>query len=181
MSEGFKKSLRIVSNYLNLFSANFAIIKEVQSKIWKEINMKHSKNIMVCVTQQKSCERLIEYGVNLVSSEADDLHVIHVVKENWKYFGQLEEKDALDYLFEASKKNQAMLTVLKAKDIEKALSDFAEKNKITDIIMGESFEGSEQQNMINRLQEKTQIQVRFQIVPLNFIEESEILVLESNG
>lgn len=141
--------------------------------------MKHGKNIMVCVTQQKSCERLIEYGVNLVSNEADELHVIHVVKENWKYFGQLEEKDALDYLFEASKKNQAMLTVLKAKDIEKALSDFAEKNKITDIIMGESFEGSEQQNMINRLQEKTHIQVRFQIVPLNFIEESDILVLEN--
>lgn len=136
--------------------------------------MKHTKKIMVCVTQQKSCERLIDYGVKLVTNDADELHVIHVVKENWKYFGQLEEKDALDYLFEASKSKNAMLTVVKAKDIEKALSDFATKHKITDIIMGESFEGSEQQNMIHRLQEKTKIQVRFLIVPTHIEDEPEI-------
>jgi len=133
--------------------------------------MKHNKRIMVCVTQQKSCERLIDFGDRLVTSDADELHVIHVVKENWKYFGQLEEKDALDYLFEASKVKNAMLTVVKAKDIEKALSDFAAKNKITDVIMGESFEGSEQQNMIKRLQEKMHTPVKFLIVPVNFNEE----------
>ena len=139
--------------------------------------MKHTKKIMVCVTQQKSCERLIDYGVKLVTNDADELHVIHVVKENWKYFGQLEEKDALDYLFEVSKSNNAMLTVLKAKDIEKALSDFAAKHKITDIIMGESFEGNEQQNMIRRLQEKTKIPVRFLVVPIHFDDESEVVAL----
>ncbi len=133
--------------------------------------MKHNKRIMVCVTQQKSCERLIDFGVRLVTNDADELHVIHVVKENWKYFGHLEEKDALDYLFEASKAKHAMLTVIKAKDIEKALSDFASSNKITDVIMGESFEGSEQQNMINRLQEKMQTPVKFLIVPVNVAEE----------
>ncbi len=133
--------------------------------------MKHNKRIMVCVTQQKSCERLIDFGDRLVTSDADELHVIHVVKENWKYFGQLEEKDALDYLFEASKVKNAMLTVIKAKDIEKALSDFAAKNKITDVIMGESFEGSEQQNMIKRLQEKMHMPVKFLIVPVNVTEE----------
>lgn len=133
--------------------------------------MKHNKRIMVCVTQQKSCERLIDFGDRLVTSDADELHVIHVVKENWKYFGQLEEKDALDYLFEASKVKNAMLTVVKAKDIEKALSDFAAKNKITDVIMGESFEGNEQQNMIKRLQEKMHTPVKFLIVPVNVTEE----------
>ncbi len=133
--------------------------------------MKRNKRIMVCVTQQKSCERLIDFGVRLVTSDADELHVIHIVKENWKYFGQLEEKDALDYLFEVSKVKNAMLTVVKAKDIEKALSDFAEKNKITDVIMGESFEGSEQQNMINRLHEKMHTPVKFLIVPVNVTEE----------
>ena len=143
--------------------------------------MKHKKRILVCVTQQKSCERLIEYGVKLKHSEDDDLHVIHVVKENWRYFGQLEEKDALEYLFEVSKKNDAALTVIKAKDIEKALSNFAEKQGITDIVMGESLERDEQQNMINRLQDKTRIQVRFSIVPVNFSEDADadIWVLEN--
>lgn len=135
--------------------------------------MKHSKKILVCVTQQKSCERLIDFGFNLINSESDELHVIHVVKENWKYFGQLEEKDALEYLFDVSKKKDAMLTVLKAKDIEKTLADFSEANKITDIVMGESLEKSEQQNMINRLQDKTKIKVRFSVVPLDFAEIPE--------
>ncbi|MDW7660111.1 MAG: universal stress protein [Bacillota bacterium] len=141
--------------------------------------MKHRKRVLVCVTQQKSCERLIEFGRNLVNSDKDELHVIHVVKENWKYFGQLEEKDALDYLFEVSKEHNAMLSVFKAKDIEKALSDFAEKHKITDIVMGESLERNEQQNMINRLQDQTEIKVRFLIVPVQFDEENDIIVLEN--
>jgi len=138
--------------------------------------MKHKK-IMVCVTQQKSCERLIEYGVSLVRNEADELHVIHVVKENWKYFGQLEEKDALDYLFEVSKSKNAVLNVLRAKDIEKTLSEFAEKNKITDIVMGESLEPTEQQNMINRLQMNTKIPVKFLIVPLNMCDDSNEIAI----
>ena len=141
--------------------------------------MKHRKRVLVCVTQQTSCERLIEFGRNLVNSDKDELHVIHVVKENWKYFGQLEEKDALDYLFEVSKEHNAMLSVFKAKDIEKALSDFAEKHKITDIVMGESLERNEQQNMINRLQDQTEIKVRFLVVPVQFDEENDIIVLEN--
>ncbi|MBE0450461.1 MAG: universal stress protein [Clostridia bacterium] len=141
--------------------------------------MKHRKRVLVCVTQQKSCERLIEFGRNLVNSDKDELHVIHVVKENWKYFSQLEEKDALDYLFEVSKEHNAMLSVFKAKDIEKALSDFAEKHKITDIVMGESLERNEQQNMINRLQDQTELKVRFLVVPVQFDEENEIMVFEN--
>lgn len=141
--------------------------------------MKQKKRVLVCVTQQKSCERLIDFGVESLNSSEDELHVIHVVKENWKYFGQLEEKDALEYLFEASKKHHAMLTVIKAKDIEKALADFSEKYKITDIVMGESLERSEQQNMINRLQEKTRLQVKFLVVPVDFSEPSDVLVMEN--
>ncbi len=128
--------------------------------------MDSSKKIMVCVTQQKSCERLIEKGMEFITSEEDELHVIHVVKENWKYFGQLKEADALEYLFEVSKTHGASLTVKKATDIDESLSDFAQKNDIDTIVMGESLEPSAQQNMIKRLQKKTSKRVRFNIVPV---------------
>ena len=129
--------------------------------------MDSSKKVMVCVTQQKSCERLIEKGMAFISNESDELHVIHVVKENWKYFGQLREADALEYLFEVSKTHGASLTVKKATDIVESLSTFAEKNSIDMIVMGESLEASAQQNMIKRLQKKTSKKVRFNIVPLS--------------
>ena len=129
--------------------------------------MDSSKKIMVCVTQQKSCERLIEKGMEFLANENDELHVIHVVKENWKYFGQLREADALEYLFEVSKTHGASLTVKKATDIVESLSDFAEKNSIDMIVMGESLEPSAQQNMIKRLQKKTSKKMRFNIVPIS--------------
>lgn len=136
--------------------------------------MNQKKKVLVCVTQQKSCERLIDFGFKLINSEVDELHVIHVVKENWKYFGQLEEKDALEYLFEVSKQRNAALTVLKAKDIERTLAEFSEKHKITDIVMGESLEKSEQQNMINRLQDQTKIKVNFSVVALDIMDLSDL-------
>ena len=134
--------------------------------------MRNKKRIMVCVTQQKSCERLIRRGYKLLPEKQSELYVVHVVKENWKYFGTLKESDALDYLFEVSKEHGAVLNVMKSKDIETTLKDFAEKNKIDMIVMGESLEAVTQQNMIKRLQKKMHKEVSFEIVP-NLIDEDE--------
>lgn len=123
-----------------------------------------NNKIMVCVTQQKLCKRLIHRAHALKKHEDDELYVIHVVKENWKYFGQLKEADALEYLFDSAKEFGAALNVFKAKDIEGTLAQFAEKEGVDVIVMGESLESSKQQNMINRLQERTQKEVVFDIV-----------------
>jgi len=129
--------------------------------------MRNKKRIMVCVTQQKSCDRLILRADEIKKHESDEVHVVHVVKENWKYFGMLKESDALDYLFDASKGYGASLSVIKATDIEETLKSYAEKNKIDIIIMGESLESTAQQNMIKRLQNKTTKEVEFEIVPVS--------------
>lgn len=126
------------------------------------------KKIMVCVTQQKNCDRLIDKAHKLKSNEEDELIVIHIVKENWKYFGQLKESDALEFLFDRAKNYNATLSVYKAKDIEGKLADFAEKESVDMIVMGETREKTKQQNMIKRLQAKTQKEVQFEIVPHNY-------------
>ena len=125
---------------------------------------------MICVTQQRSCERLIERGANL-RIDKDELFVIHVVKEDWRYFSEMKESDALEYLFDVSKSYHANLTVLKSPEIETTLSDFAEKNKVNIIVMGESKEKLAQQNMIKRLKGKITAQVSFEIVPDDEMEE----------
>lgn len=125
-----------------------------------------SNRVLVCVTQQRSCERLIEQGRLLLADENDSIHVVHVVKEDWKYFGQLKEPDALEYLFEAAQSVGAELTVIKDRDIENTLAIFAKKHNITDIVMGESLEKEKQQNMIKRLQSKTK-NYRFHIVSVS--------------
>lgn len=38
-------------------------------------------NVMVCVTQQKTCDRLIRYGSNLVKGAKGELFIIHVAPD----------------------------------------------------------------------------------------------------
>ncbi len=134
----------------------------------------NSKNIMVCVTQQKSCKRLIKRGSEIRQNIDGDLHVIHVVKEGWKYFGKLKESDALEYLFDISKSYGADLTVIKATDIEETLKDFAEENNIEIIVMGESFEKTAQQNMIKRFRKKLTESLEIEVVPLKEINDKAV-------
>jgi K+-sensing histidine kinase KdpD len=94
------------------------------------------KNIMVCVTQQKTCERLILKGHELMDSEEDKLFVIHVVNEKEKFLQNSDDGEALEYLFHVSKSVGADLTVLRSKNILKTMIDFALDNGITHIVMG---------------------------------------------
>lgn len=136
--------------------------------------MKKRKDIMVCVTQQKSCERLIKRGSEIKNKFNGNLHVIHVVKEGWKYFGKLKESDALEYLFDISKSYGADLTVIKAPDIIATLIKFAEKNNIEIVVMGESLEKSSQQNMIERFKRSLSKDIIVDIVPIGEINERAV-------
>lgn len=129
--------------------------------------MVNRRKVMVCVTQQKSCERLIKRGAELCKP-LDELLVVHVVKENWRYFGKLKEADALEYLFDISKAYDATLSVIKDLDIENALTKFAEEQQADIIVMGESLETTKQQNMIHRLRKHLKRDLHIEIVPLEF-------------
>lgn len=97
--------------------------------------MKNAK-VMVCVTQQKTCERLILQGYRLIKSKKDKLYVVHVVNEREKFLEYVDDGEALEYLFNVSKKVGADLTVLRSKDVLKAMIGFAKDNNITHIVMG---------------------------------------------
>jgi len=120
--------------------------------------------IMICVTQQKSCENLIEEGFELIEDSNDELFVIHVVKNDWRYFSEMKESDALEYLFDVSKQYNAELIIKKSNQIEKTLAEFIEDNKISKVVMGESLENEKQQNMINRLKKKNKAPIKWNIV-----------------
>jgi len=91
---------------------------------------------MVCVTQQRTCERLIMNGYNLVRAQEGKLYIVHVVNEKGKFLNHGDDGEALEYLFDVSKKVGANLTVLRSKDVTKTIIDFARENDITHIIMG---------------------------------------------
>lgn len=128
--------------------------------------MKNPKNIMVCVTQQKTCERLIKRGAELRDEFDGELFVIHVAKEGWNFLGKTKEGDALEYLFQKSKSYGANLTVIRSHDVLETLKDLAEKHNIDTIVLGESQENSEENNIVSKLGKRLRDEVGFEIVPV---------------
>lgn len=103
--------------------------------------MTEVKNVMVCVTQQKTCERLITAGHEKIKKGKDNLYIINVVNEKDSFLHHSNESQALEYLFTVSRDAGADLTVIRAKDIIGAMADFAHENEITHVILGASPDG----------------------------------------
>jgi K+-sensing histidine kinase KdpD len=123
------------------------------------------KNIMVCVTQQKTCDRLIKYGRELLDGDSGELLVFHVAHNQYKFLGNSQEGEALDYLYEKAKEYGASLTVLRSDDILRTLTEQTQKNRIDIIVMGESREGGALPNMVAQLEKQLASDTRLLVVP----------------
>lgn len=112
-------------------------------------------NIMVCVTQQKTCEKLIKIGYEILkNAETDSLYVIHVVNENDKLLFNLSDGDALEYLFEITKELGADLVVKRSKDVIATLVDFALEKEITHVVLGSATDITATKNFEQKLRKK---------------------------
>jgi len=100
------------------------------------------QNILVCVTKQKNCERLIKAASQRVAEDGN-LHVLHVAKNFWNILDNAHESEALEYLFKISKLFNAEMTVLRDDNISKTIADFAYRNDINLIVLGASLNEEE--------------------------------------
>ncbi len=100
--------------------------------------MAEKKNILVCVTKQKTCERLIRSAHNILLQSGGQLFVLHVARNDWNFLDNAKEGEALEYLFNISKSVGANLTVLRSDNIVQTIVDFARENDINCVILGES-------------------------------------------
>jgi K+-sensing histidine kinase KdpD len=112
------------------------------------------RNVLVCVTQQKTCEKLIRQGSDLLKEQSGNLYVLHVVNENDKLLYNFSDGDALEYLFEITKDVGAELTVKRSKDVIKTITDFVEEMNITHIVLGSSRSKDPANNFVEKLQKR---------------------------
>jgi len=123
------------------------------------------KNILVCVTQQKTCERLIHEANKLAIEYNGELHVINVVKNNWNFLDSSKESEALEYLFSISKNIGASLSVLKSDDIVGAIAQYADENIIDCIILGKSPNENSEKLFVKQLKNLLKNDVEIKILP----------------
>ena len=100
--------------------------------------MLKQSRVMVCVTGQLTCERLIRAGAELAKKEAAELSVVHVSHMNQSFLGNPMEGEALEYLFAISKEFGADMTLLRDDNILGALVNHARKIGATHVVMGVS-------------------------------------------
>lgn len=120
---------------------------------------------MVCVTQQKTCDRLIKQGHEFLGSEDGELFIIHVAHHHYKFLNNSKEGEALEYLYEKALEYGANLTVIRSDDILHTLVNLVEKNKITHIILGQSGEIQPCSNLIFKLEKKVHGMAEVIVVP----------------
>ena len=123
------------------------------------------KNVMVCVTQQKTCDRLIQYGHEFLGDQKGELFIIHVAHYKIKFLGNSKEGDALEYLYEKALEYGANLTVVRSNDVLETLTDLVKKNKITHVIVGESGEAEVKSNMVELLKKKIESRAELVVIP----------------
>jgi K+-sensing histidine kinase KdpD len=123
-----------------------------------------NKNILVCITQQKTCERLIQKAAELNGEYGGTLHVIHVVKNDVNFLNNDKEGEALEYLFGISKSVGANLAVLKSDSVAGSIAEYALNNSVGCLIIGESPKDQAENKFCNNLK-KLLDNVEIRVIP----------------
>jgi len=94
-------------------------------------------HVLVCVTGQKTCERLITEGDRLAKELDAGLSVGHVAKQGMGLLGgDIAEAEALEYLFKISSDHGADMAVIRSDEVVPTLAAQARKVQATLMVLG---------------------------------------------
>ena len=99
-----------------------------------------NKKILVCVTVQQGCVRLIRQGHDLALATGAELHVLHV-SENKSLLGKPENAAVLDTLFSLTREAEAEMSVLYDADAAAAIARHAGQLGASVLILGADHTG----------------------------------------
>lgn len=130
------------------------------------------ETILVCVTKQKTCQRLIDFGKQLMASPDDSMHIIHVAESDYNFLGDSEEHRALEYLYDKAREAGAELTVLKSDDVVGTLGHIVEQNEITKVVAGAANEIDVASGFMYRLRMRLAGKADLVVVPIESEEKN---------
>ena len=98
--------------------------------------------VLVCVTVQKECERLILAGKRLADNGNIALKVLHVMQPDASPLGNPDAQEALNALYGLSRKAGAEMTLLYNADVRAAIVDFAHQVNAVCVVVGSDKQGN---------------------------------------
>lgn len=91
------------------------------------------KVVLVCVTDQRACERLIAYGAGVAERAQAELLVLNIQNRT---FQADVRSDALEYLFQTSNRYNADMSVFYNADPIRVSNDFISRRNVIQVITG---------------------------------------------
>lgn len=103
--------------------------------------------IMVCVTTQRECDRLIRAGQKLMKSPSDHMILVHIAHYELTDLGHSKEGDALEYLYTTAFEYGVNLMVIRSNDVSRTLIDQIKEMDIDNVVLGASKAGFRGENV----------------------------------
>lgn len=97
-----------------------------------------AETVLVCVTGQKSSERLIHKGAEIAKEHGAELLVLSVSGSGLNHLDDPAVSMALNDLYRISGEVGAEMTMLQHTDAHRAICDFAHQRHVTRMVLGDS-------------------------------------------
>ena len=94
--------------------------------------------ILVCVTDQPQCARLIRKGRELADESSAHLSVLHVRTRQKTMMGNPDIPAALNQLYAAAREADAEMEIIASSEVEKTIIEYARAQQVTCIVIGAS-------------------------------------------
>ena len=136
-----------------------------RSKEREQTQRKTKNKVMVCVTRQHTCARLIAYGADLASKMGAGLLVAHALRPDAAMFELSNEGAALEYLTNLTYGHDGEMSVIRCEDAFAGLATCASENQVDMVILGSSPQNA--QDVSNRMRK--------------LLPEASIIVVDASG
>jgi len=103
----------------------------------------------------------------MLRENSGELYIIHVAHYEFKFLGNSKEGEALEYLYQKALEYGANLTVVRSNHILDTLVDLVGKNNITHVILGESGEIENENNIIMKFRNRITGVAELIVIPPN--------------
>ena len=100
--------------------------------------MPEAETVLVCVTDQMSCGRLIRYGRKRADEIGSQLRVLHVRTREKTMMGNPDITSALNDLYSQAREAEAEMEIVSSQDVEGPIADYARKCHASLVVLGET-------------------------------------------
>ena len=95
-------------------------------------------HILVCVTEQVNCSRLIRKGRALADLQNARLTVLHVRTRQKTMMGNPDISTALNTLYADARAADADMEIIASPDVERTIAEYVQSHGVTHLIIGRS-------------------------------------------